>query len=187
MTTADIQNLIVTTATAYGVDPRLALEVAQVESNFNPTAVSSAGAVGVFQLEPSVQSDYGVSDPTDPTQNVYAGIQYLAHLIAQFGDTGTALAAYDWGPGNVANAQTAHGSNWLSFAPAETQNYVAKILAAVGSQYTVSAGTTSTIDDGSLSAGLDSTTAAAAGLGLNEWLWIGGAGVVILILVKLFE
>jgi soluble lytic murein transglycosylase-like protein len=143
MTSTDIQNLIVSTASAYGVDPRLALEVASVESGFNPNAVSSAGAVGVFQLMPATAAQYGVSDPTDPTENITAGVQYLAALIAQFGDTSEALGAYNWGPTNVNNAIAQYGNAWLNFAPAETQNYVSTIMQAIG-EYTVSAGTTAT-------------------------------------------
>jgi soluble lytic murein transglycosylase-like protein len=187
MNTSEIQNLIVTTATAYGLDPRLALEVASVESGFNPNAVSSAGAVGIFQLEPSTQSDYGVTDPTDPTQNIYAGVQYLASLISQFGDVAAALGAFNWGPGNVANAVAQYASNWLAHAPAETRSYVAKIMAAVGSQYTVSAGTTATQTPGIESAIAPDSGATADGMSLNEWLWVAGAGLAILVLVKIFE
>lgn len=144
MTSTDIQNLIVTTATAYGVDPRLALEVAITESNLNPNAVSSAGAVGIFQLMPATAGQFGVTDSKDPAQNIYAGVQYLASLIAEFGDVSQALGAYNWGPGNVQNAINDYDQDWLSHAPSETQNYVAKIMNAVGSEYTVSAGSTAT-------------------------------------------
>jgi hypothetical protein len=143
MTSTDIQNLIVSTASAYGVDPRLALQVAIQESGLNESAVSSVGAIGIFQLMPATAAQLGV-DPTDPTQNIQGGVQYLAQLIQEFGDTAEALGAYDWGMGNVQNAISAYGSNWLSYAPAETQNYVSSIMAAVGSEYSVSAGTTAT-------------------------------------------
>ena len=138
MTSAQIQNLIVSTANAFGLDPRLALEVAITESNLNPNAVSSAGAVGIFQLMPATAAQFGVSDPTDPTQNIYAGVQYLVSLISQFGDVSQALGAYNWGPGNVQAAVSQYGQDWLSHAPGETQAYIATILGAIGSQYTVS-------------------------------------------------
>jgi len=81
-----------------------------------------------MQLMPATSAQYGVTDPFDPTQNVNAGVQYLSALLSQFGgDTVAALAAYDWGPGNVQRAIAAYGSDWLSYAPAETQNYVASI------------------------------------------------------------
>ncbi len=127
-----ISDQIVATAQQYGVDPSLALEVAQQESGLNRNAVSSAGAIGVFQLEPATAAMLGVN-PYDVNQNIQGGIQYLAQMLAQFGgDVEAALAAYNWGPGNVSNAMAAAGSGWLSTAPAETQNYVQKILTALG-------------------------------------------------------
>lgn len=120
--------LVTSTAQQYGVDPALALAVAQRESGLNPNVPnSSAGAIGVMQLEPPTAAQYGVN-PYDVTQNVQGGVAYLADLLAQYnGDEAKALAAYNWGPGRVNAAVAAQGSNWLSLAPAETQNYVAAI------------------------------------------------------------
>lgn len=130
-----IPDLVIATATQNGVDPNLALAVAQTESNFNPNAVSPAGAIGVMQLEPPTAAQYGVSNPYDPPQNIRGGVQYLRDLLAQFGDTAQALAAYDWGPARVASAVSSYGADWLAHAPAETQNYVGKILARLGTGY----------------------------------------------------
>lgn len=190
MTVQDIQNLIVTTATAYGVDPRLALEIATREdSSFDPNAVSSAGAVGIFQLMPSVQSDYGVTDPTDPTQNVYAGIQYIAALVAQFGgNLAEAIGAYDWGPGNVQNAIALYGANWLSHAPGETQSYVPAILAAIGSDYSVSIGTPaagSPAPSGFTPAAV--SPAAAAAMSTGELFAIAALGLIGIFALGLFQ
>jgi hypothetical protein len=145
---SDIQSMIVSAAQQNNVDPNLALEVAQAESNYNQNAVSSAGAIGVMQLMPSTAAQYG-ADPTDTADNIQAGVSYLGDLVAQYGDTGTALAAYNWGPGNVNNAITTYGTApvqmsdgstvpaWFAHAPAETQGYVKKILG----NYAVGAGT----------------------------------------------
>jgi len=181
MTSTDIQNLIVSTATAYGVDPRLALEVAIQESGLNPNAVSSAGAVGIFQLMPATSAQLGVTDPTDPTQNIYAGVQYLGSLITQFGDTATALAAYNWGQGNVQNAIAQYGSGWLSEAPSETQNYVASIMAAVGSEYSVSAGTTAAASTGQIFnlPGIPGATVETAGIGTGTNLSFGTIAIIV--------
>ena len=102
MTTQQIQAQIVATATQYGVDPTLALAVAQHESDFNPNALGSSGDAGIFQLLPSTAADLGVTDVWDPVQNIQAGVQYLAQLLARYGgDVTTALQAYNGGMGNV--------------------------------------------------------------------------------------
>jgi soluble lytic murein transglycosylase-like protein len=125
MTTADVQALIRSEALARGVDPALALAVASQESGFNPYALSSKGAVGVFQLMPGTAAGLGV-DPYDVTQNIQGGVAYLSQLSTQFGgDVSLTLAAYNAGPGNVAK--------YGGVPPfAETQSYVSRILAALG-------------------------------------------------------
>lgn len=139
MPSIDIPSTIINTASSYGVDPRLALEVAMRESRLNPAAVNpSSGAIGIFQLMPATAADLGV-DPHDPAQNIDGGVRYLAQMIAEFGgDVAKGLAAYDWGPEHLKEAMALYGQNWLSHAPGETQNYVSGILSNVGSEYTVS-------------------------------------------------
>jgi len=123
-----IAALVQQIASQYGLNPQLALAVATQESGLNPNAVSPAGAQGVMQLEPGTAQQYGVTNPFDPTQNITAGVKYLLSLLSEFGgDLGKALAAYDWGPGNVTNAIAEYGANWLAYAPAETQAYVMAI------------------------------------------------------------
>src|SRR5271167_3758082 len=94
---ANVPTLIVQAAQKYGVPPNLALEVANAESRMNQDAVSPTGAIGVMQLMPGTAAGLGV-DPTDVTQNINGGVQYLAQLLAQFGgNISAALAAYNWG------------------------------------------------------------------------------------------
>lgn len=166
MTTADLQALIRTEAAARGVDPALALAVANQESAYNQAAVSPAGAIGVFQLMPKTAASLGV-DPYDVSQNVAGGVAYLAQLSAQYGgDVSLTLAAYNAGPGNV--------SKYGGVPPyPETQNYVARILAALG----ISSSSSDT-GDGS---GADSTEAgivvppvalAAVGIGFASFIWL---------------
>jgi soluble lytic murein transglycosylase-like protein len=127
--TASVAQLVSQAALQYGISPQLALAVAMRESSLNPNAVNpSSGASGVMQLEPATAAQYGVTNILDPGQNIDAGVHYLSDLLNQFGgNVALAVAAYDWGPGNVSTAENNYGANWLSYAPAETQAYVAAI------------------------------------------------------------
>lgn len=125
---SDYADLIKASASKYGVDPRLVRAVVQQESSFNPKAVSSAGAKGLMQLMPGTAAELGVTDPFDPVQNVDAGTRYLAQqLKANGGNVERALAAYNWGPGNLQK-------NGFDKAPKETRDYVSKITANMGSR-----------------------------------------------------
>lgn len=105
----------------------LARQLAQ-ESAYKPDVISgqttsSAGAIGIAQLEPATAADLGV-DPTDPYASIDAAARYMRTLYDKTGSWFSALAAYDWGIGNVLK----HG---MAAAPAETQAYVSKISADV--------------------------------------------------------
>lgn len=98
------------------------------ESNFDPKAVSSAGAKGPMQLMPGTATEMGVDDPFDINQNVRGGTRYYAEMLQRYGgDERKALAAYNWGPGNL---DKVNGD--VSKAPAETQAYVNKVLGGGG-------------------------------------------------------
>lgn len=129
----DVVQLITATAQRYGVDPRLAMEVAIAESNLNPNvAPSAAGAIGLMQLMPATAAKWGV-DPYDLEDNIKGGILELRSLLSQFaGDVAKALGGYNWGPTAVANAVTRWGAAWLEHAPQETRNYVQRILTQLG-------------------------------------------------------
>lgn len=104
----------------YGVDPALLSAVARAESGYDPSAVSSAGALGLMQIMPGTAAGLGV-DPLDPAQAVDGAARYLAAQLERFGSVELALAAYNAGPGAVAR----HGG----IPPyAETQNYVKRVL-----------------------------------------------------------
>jgi soluble lytic murein transglycosylase-like protein len=88
------------------VDPLLVHSVIQVESNYNPYAISSAGARGLMQLMPGTAREFGVSNSFDPQQNIEAGVKYLKYLKDLYQDDRLALAAYNAGPGAVQKYKT---------------------------------------------------------------------------------
>ncbi len=88
-------------AEIFGLDAALVLAVIRVESAFDHAAESPAGAQGAMQVMPATQEELGLLDPFDPRANVYAGAQYLMHLIHSFGSVELALAAYNAGPASV--------------------------------------------------------------------------------------
>jgi len=88
-------------------------------------AVSSKGAMGVMQLMPATAKQLGVTDPTDPNQNIDAGVKYLAQLEHKYKNPKLAAMAYNWGPGNV-DKWMKHGSK-ESAVPKETRMYVASL------------------------------------------------------------
>ncbi|AGI71140.1 putative lytic transglycosylase [Octadecabacter arcticus 238] len=93
----------------------------EVESAYRPTAVSSAGAIGLGQLMPGTARDLGV-DPHDTAQNLDGSARYLLAMLARFGTPELALAAYNAGPDAVAR----HGG----IPPfTETQNHVRRVMA----------------------------------------------------------
>ena len=127
----DIQQLVIDSATKYGVPVNIALAQAKAESNFNPLAVSSAGAQGVMQLMPATARELGVSNVFDPVENIDAGFRYLRQQYDRFGDWALALAAYNAGAGNVVK--------YGGVPPfTETQSYVEKVLTGTGLNVTAS-------------------------------------------------
>ena len=101
-----------------GIDPRLLAAVVWAESEFTPTAVSPAGAIGLAQLMPGTAAGLGV-DPWDPEQNLAGGAEYLAWTIERFGTERLGLAAYNAGPGRVSE----YGG-----APPYTHRYIDRVL-----------------------------------------------------------
>ena len=116
----EISKLVEAAAQAHRVDPLLVDSVIQVESGYNPYAVSSKGAEGLMQLMPSTARSLGVSNPFDPRQNIEAGVKYLKQLQELYKDDRLALAAYNAGPGAVDKYK------WIP-PFRETQNYVRQV------------------------------------------------------------
>jgi len=126
-TREDVENFIRWLAPQLGLDSDLHLRQCQAESGFNQAAISPCGAIGLMQLMPKTAESLKV-DPKDWRQNVNGGLKYMASLKKKYGEYPKALAAYNWGPGNLDKCLTAHGSDWRAFLPTETKNYLNKIL-----------------------------------------------------------
>ncbi|KJR43827.1 Lytic transglycosylase-like, catalytic domain protein [Candidatus Magnetoovum chiemensis] len=118
--TSDYEDMVKSAASEYSVDPELIHAVIMVESGGNSEAVSRCGAKGLMQLMPATAKDLGVRNSLDPKENIMGGTKYLSQLIKRYdGDTRRALAAYNWGMGNVEK-----NPNRM---PKETKNYIAKV------------------------------------------------------------
>lgn len=122
MTISDYDDIIKRAAEVYNIPEKLINSVIKQESNFNPAALSTAGAAGLMQLMPGTAKYLGVTNILDPEQNVMGGAKYLRQMLDQFDNNlETAIAAYNAGPGAVKK----HGG----IPPyKETQNYVQKVL-----------------------------------------------------------
>ena len=108
-------------AAEQSLPPELLHSVIQVESNYNPGAVSPKGAQGLMQLIPETARRFGVMDSFDPVENIQGGAKYLKYLLDLYkGDYPLALAAYNAGEKAVAK--------YGGVPPyRETQNYVAQV------------------------------------------------------------
>ena len=131
---------IVQEVNARGMPTELAL-LPFVESAFNPQAKSGARAMGIWQFMPATGKDFRLTqnvfrdERRDVLQSTDAALDYLQRLYTQFGDWQLALAAYNWGAGNVSKAQKRNLAAGLPIdypslnMPNETRNYVPKLMA----------------------------------------------------------
>lgn len=117
-----LEDYVEVVAARHGVPKNLVLAVIAVESQFDPLAMSSRGALGLMQLMPSTAQILGVTDPFDPRENIDGGVRHLRALMDRFdNDLPLALAAYNAGT----RAVIRHGG----IPPyRETRQYVSSIL-----------------------------------------------------------
>jgi hypothetical protein len=112
-------------ASRWNVSAALLAAQLMAESNFNPFAVSSAGAQGIAQFMPGTAASFGLADPFEPVAAIEAQAHLMSDLIRQLGSPELALAGYNAGPGAV------EGCHCVPDIP-ETQAYVSRIVALLG-------------------------------------------------------
>jgi len=119
------EELISTVARSFGLSPTVVKSVIEVESGYNPNALSPKGAMGLMQIMPQTAQDLGVNDPWDPAENIRAGTRYLSWLLRKYnGNLSLALAAYNAGPAAV--------DSFGGIPPyQETTEYVKNVLARI--------------------------------------------------------
>lgn len=116
------------TESRYGLPADMLARLLYQESRYRPDIISGAtrspvGALGIAQFMPATAAELGI-DPLNPAQAIDGAGRYLSRLFQSFGNWSEALAAYNWGMGNVQR-------KGLAAAPRETRNYYAQILADV--------------------------------------------------------
>lgn len=116
-------------ALQYGLDPGMVRNQIQRESGWRPGATGAAGEIGLMQVMPSTAKDMGYDRPEDlydPETAIRAGTAYLSKMKAMVGgDTEKALAAYNWGIGNVLN-------RGMDAMPQMTRDYIREVMGEGG-------------------------------------------------------
>lgn len=139
MTTDEIKVEIIAAAQRNGTSALQSLAQAKAESNFNPSAISPAGAIGIFQLMPATAAGLGVN-PYDTLQNIDGGTRYIKQCNGWFpGRIDLSLSAYNWGIGNTykmiwGSTAKPPQSAWpgteavLASVPNETRDYINRVI-----------------------------------------------------------
>ena len=120
-------------AAHYRVPPELVAALIDVESRWNPRAVSSKGAMGLMQLMPATARRYGAFKPFDVEQNIAAGTRYVTALMWEFhGDLRLVAAAYYAGDRGIAREQlNYHNPDVVAYVQAVRRQYMIRKYAAV--------------------------------------------------------
>lgn len=111
-----------------GISPIYFVRQIAQESGFNPKAVSVTNAQGIAQFEPGTAAGLGIN-PWDPIQALQGAALLMSRYNQKYGGNyAMALGAYNAGTGNIQAAVNACGANWLNCAPAQTRDYVYRIM-----------------------------------------------------------
>ena len=114
--------IITDAAERHGVSFSLLKAMIKIESDFNPRAISKAGAMGLMQIMPENIKNLKIKDPFDPRENIMGGTRFLKQMIDRFnGKLPLALAAYNAGPNIVERYQRIPPYT-------ETENYVEAVM-----------------------------------------------------------
>jgi len=118
---ADYINALINMEKEYKMPNGILQNIAYHESRYNPNAVSHAGAVGIMQIHPRWHK--GVN-AYDPYESIKYGAKYLQSLHDRFGNWEMALAAWNWGQGNLSKYS-------IKKAPRETRNFIKNVMTGV--------------------------------------------------------
>lgn len=123
---------VMTAAATQGLNANIMLAQLDTESGGKSDAVSPMGAAGVAQFMPDTAAQYGVN-VKDVDSSIKGQAAYMGDLVRVYGgDYQKALAAYNYGPGNLNKLMQQYGNQWQQHLPAETQNYLAKVMQKSG-------------------------------------------------------
>lgn len=118
---------------ASGLPAGLLARLLKAESSYLTSIItgarkSSAGAIGIAQFMPATAAEWKV-DPYDPLSSIAGAARYLKWLYSQLGTWTQAVAAYNHGIGNVRSKVRTYGTEWTTYLPKETRDYIGKIIA----------------------------------------------------------
>lgn len=118
---SDYINALINMEKEYNMPRGILQNIAYHESRYNPNAVSHAGAIGLMQIHPRWHKNV---NPYNPYESIKYGAKYLDSLHARFGNWKLALAAWNWGQGNLAK-------HTIVKAPRETRNFIKNVMKGV--------------------------------------------------------
>lgn len=123
-------NIIESEAKQNSLSPNMIRALIAQESGGKSDSINTkSNAQGLMQLIPKTAKDYGVNNPLDPSQNIHGGSKLYSDLLRQYGnDVPKALAAYNYGSGNLDKLLKKHKTDWYDYLPDETKKYIPGVL-----------------------------------------------------------